>query len=249
MNLRHFFVPPFILLMAPLAPIAAQSTDKTVELDSTSHHPVLIQLFTSEGCSSCPPAENWLSQYAGQSTLWTDVVPVAFHVDYWDNLGWPDRFASPTYTDRQRRYASIWRSDSVYTPGMTLNGREWREWSSVTPGSAIPAPDNSSTPGTLHVTISPDATRTAKVTYSGTLNDGDTIHVAWLGIHVVSDVRSGENAGSRLTHDFVVVDYESANSAKSFRGTNERRPAVPMAIAVWVEDSKGRTIQAVGGSI
>src|SRR5437762_13623520 len=98
----------------------------------------LIELFTSEGCSSCPPAEKWLSALKLNPDLWKRTVPVAFHVDYWDRLGWRDRFAKPEFTSRQQRYAAAWGGDSVYTPGFVVNGKEWRGWfgGNMTPTSS-----------------------------------------------------------------------------------------------------------------
>src|SRR5256886_7314986 len=89
---------------------------------------MFVELFTSEGCSSCPPADAWISQLKESPDLWKKIVPVVFHVDYWDNLGWRDRFAKPEFTERQRRYVAACRGDSVYTPGFVVNGREWRDW-------------------------------------------------------------------------------------------------------------------------
>src|SRR5689334_8314649 len=68
----------------------------------------LLELFTSEGCSSCPPAERWLGALRDAPGLWRDFVPIAFHVNYWDRLGWPDRFASREATQRQHAYAAVW---------------------------------------------------------------------------------------------------------------------------------------------
>src|SRR6516164_9572668 len=82
----------------------------------------LLELYTSEGCSSCPPAEAWLGELSRNPNLWRAVVPVSFHVDYWDNLGWKDGFSSREFTLRQRFYAASWGSESVYTPGFVLNG-------------------------------------------------------------------------------------------------------------------------------
>jgi len=89
----------------------------------------LLELFTSEGCSSCPPAETWLSGLRSAPGLWKEFVPASFHVDYWDYLGWRDPWASKIFSYRQRDYAQSWHSDSIYTPGFVLNGREWRSWS------------------------------------------------------------------------------------------------------------------------
>src|SRR5260370_2199922 len=81
----------------------------------------LIELFTSEGCSSCPPADAWISQLKDSPDLWKRVVPVAFHVDYWDNLGWRDRFAKPEFTARQRRYVATWPAESLFPPESVRN--------------------------------------------------------------------------------------------------------------------------------
>ncbi len=94
------------------------SEPKTFESGDTQSS--LIELFTSEGCSSCPPAEKWISALKSSSDLWKKTVPVAFHVDYWDHLGWRDRFAKPEFTARQQRYAAAWGGDSVYRP-LALN--------------------------------------------------------------------------------------------------------------------------------
>src|SRR5947207_690518 len=93
---------------------------------SSENRVALLELFTSEGCSSCPPAETWLSGLRSSAGLWKEFVPVAFHVDYWDYLGWRDPWASAGFSDRQRAYAALWHSDSTYTPGFVLNGKEWR---------------------------------------------------------------------------------------------------------------------------
>src|SRR5215471_15461328 len=112
------------------------SEPKTFE--SSDAQSSLIELFTSEGCSSCPPAEKWLSGLKSNQELWKKIVPVAFHVDYWDHLGWRDRFAKPQFTSRQQHYASTWGSDSVYTPAFVVNGKEWRDWfgGNLTPTSS-----------------------------------------------------------------------------------------------------------------
>ncbi|MDQ3115241.1 MAG: DUF1223 domain-containing protein [Verrucomicrobiota bacterium] len=73
----------------------------------------LLELFTSEGCSSCPPAEAWLSKLKDDPGLWRDFVPLAFHVDYWDRLGWRDPFASKVWTSRQYEYSARWKSSNV----------------------------------------------------------------------------------------------------------------------------------------
>src|SRR5262249_16012523 len=89
----------------PQSPMSA-TTFESCEMQSQ-----LLELFTLEGCSSCPPAEKWLSALKSSSYLWKKAVPIAFHVDYWDHLGWRDRFAKPEFTSRQQRYAAAWGGD------------------------------------------------------------------------------------------------------------------------------------------
>ena len=115
-----FFI--FLALGATIVPLLSQD----VVFKSSGAPSSLIELYSSEGCSSCPPAEEWLNHLKGDAGLWKSVFPVAFHVDYWDGLGWPDRFARAEYTQRQRDYAARLRQDSVYTPEFVLNGLEWR---------------------------------------------------------------------------------------------------------------------------
>ena len=84
----------------------------------------VVELYTSEGCSSCPPADRWLSTLKNRP----DVVALAFHVNYWDQLGWPDRFASAAFTERQRQLMAPSGSRYVYTPQVIANGQDWRGW-------------------------------------------------------------------------------------------------------------------------
>src|SRR6478609_8524746 len=108
-----------ILLGGPLAAAARH-------LESGTTQTTLLELYSSEGCSSCPPAEAWMASLRDAPGLWRDFVPVVFHVAYWDRLGWRDRFASEQFTQRQYAYAARWRSDSVYTPEFVANGEQWR---------------------------------------------------------------------------------------------------------------------------
>lgn len=87
-------------------------------LSVKAESPVVVELFTSQGCSSCPPADRLLANLAGHD----DIIALALHVDYWDYLGWVDSFADPQFSNRQRRYARTWGERSVYTPQMVVHG-------------------------------------------------------------------------------------------------------------------------------
>ncbi len=97
--------------------------------------PTLVELYTSEGCSSCPPADRWLSQLKGQD----DVVALAFHVDYWDRLGWKDRFASAEHTQRQAQQQRSNGARFSYTPQVVVNGRDRPSWGGPVAGEATAA--------------------------------------------------------------------------------------------------------------
>jgi len=209
----------------------------------------LLELYTSEGCSSCPPAEDWFSQLTKNERLWKDVVPVAFHVDYWDYLGWQDVFASNAFSERQRDYAQAWQAPKIYTPGFVLNGSEWRGWrENSTFGAAA------GNAGTLSFDLTKNG-GTVRFTPAGKFTNG-AAHIALLGAGVTRKIAAGENKGRTLTHDFVVLDYQNVNLTLQ-NGTwvgkgvilhkNQIKPA-RYAVAVWVTDAGGRApVQAAGG--
>ena len=114
-----------------------RAADSALHFRSGPKQTALVELFTSEGCSSCPPAEAWLNRLGARPGLWSEFVPVALHVNYWDHLGWRDPWAAREFTARQRSYAAAWNSRTIYTPGMVLNGQEWRTWAR---NDAVPPP-------------------------------------------------------------------------------------------------------------
>ena len=218
----------------------------------------LLELYTSEGCSSCPPAEAWLGRLKDDPQLWRNVVPVAFHVDYWDNLGWKDPFAARAYTARQYNYAGHWGSGSVYTPGFVLNGREWVD------GARNFAADSASKemPGILSVTVSKNR-KSVSVAYhparlSGTARE---VHVALLGCDLKQAVKAGENGGRTLPQDFVSLGLET-DSLEIDKGAQTlvatltlpmptapaREPSTRYAVAAWVSGAGVQEPeQATGG--
>jgi hypothetical protein len=210
----------------------------------------LIELFTSEGCSSCPPADRWLGALRSDPELWREFVPVEFHVNYWDNLGWTDRFSSAAYTAREYAYASAWGESSVYTPCFVRDGGEWH------PGGTG-AGETGQVAGRLTVEVADGGCRAVFVP-----SPGDTaaheITVALLGGGVSSQVTAGENSGATLEHEFVVLGMGRKVLARDSDGSAERatialpRPAVEgagrRAVAVWVSRSgELAPIQAAGG--
>ena len=196
----------------------------------------LIELFTSEGCSSCPPAEKWLNGIEARSDLWSRVVPVAFHVDYWDYIGWPDRFAARAHSLRQRTYREVGRTRGVYTPGFVVGGREWRGWFRD-PTLDLPSDVDV---GSISVNVR-DGRFEASFEPAVDVPESLDLHVARLGFDLVTAVRAGENHGRTLEHGFVVLGWSRHRMSSGGPGyeasgvlPEASSPAPREAVAVWV---------------
>jgi hypothetical protein len=169
----------------------------------------LVELYTSEGCSSCPPADRWLSSLRSSGLVPTRVVPLAFHVDYWNDLGWPDRFSERRFTVRQREAVSRAGGRTVYTPQVMLNGGDFRRWR--TPGAfeaAVRAWNERPVRATLRLSAQASADGW-RVQVSGSARTRRSLRV-FLGLYengLSSEVRAGENRGARLQHDYVVREW------------------------------------------
>ena len=232
-----------LLLVSVFAAATTQGGEITLESKPARTH--LLELFTSQGCSSCPAAEAWLSSLKNEPRLWQNFVPLAFHVDYWDHLGWRDPFASSKWTERQALYAAHWKSDSVFTPAFVLDGAVWKN-------AAVPSV-STETPGVLKVVIKGErlAASFKPATSAGQRYE---IHVARLGFALDTDVTAGENNGRKLLHDFVVLGL---NNEAMRGGLKEMQLPAPYsmqapgsrsAIAAWVTlAGQFEPIQAVGG--
>jgi hypothetical protein len=212
---------------------------------SGPQHVSLLEIYTSEGCSSCPPAESWFSGLKTDGRLWKQIVPVAFHVDYWDNLGWKDRFAKREYTARQQAYSAGWGGSSVYTPGFVLDGHEWKGWFT---GSPLPAASDLPA-GKLEVKID---NRVAKISFLQNSGPKEiAAHLVPLAMDVASEVRAGENRGRKLAHSFVALDLVSSKlSGQNGAWAVELPFDYPeaKAFAVWVTPLGSISpIQAAGG--
>jgi hypothetical protein len=200
----------------------------------------VIELYTSEGCSSCPPADKWASSLKGSNT-----VVQAFHVGYWDYIGWVDRFAAPAYTQRQRDVAAKNNLRSIYTPQAVLDGKDWPRWGSR-PESKDPAQAN-----IVLKQLGTDQFEASVTPITG---------ANWSAYWTVTEhghnskVLSGENKGEFLKHDFVVRQLVQAGQYKagdtaaqklSFRSI-AATPGHPRQVNLVVFDDKtGKTLQAV----
>jgi hypothetical protein len=234
---------PALLFVSVLGAVTAQGGDVVFESKPARTH--LIELFTSEGCSSCPPAEAWLSNLKNEPRLWQDFVPLAFHVTYWDHLGWRDPFASDKWTERQGVYSAHWKSESVYTPAFVLDGVAWRN-------TALP-PAATETPGVLKITINGERVMAA-FRPTNTAGQHFEIHLARLGFGLGAEVTAGENNGRKLVHDFVVLGLTNEGMKSGMKElrlpaeSSKQAAGSRSAIAAWVTQAgQIEPIQAVGG--
>lgn len=223
------------------SPVVFQSPEKQVGL---------LELYTSEGCSSCPPADRWLSSLKDEDELWKEYIPIAFHVDYWNYIGWEDRFALPQYSERQRQYAREQSLKTVYTPGFVYNGKEWRNWFLR---RYFDFPDGTN-PGVLKISVDK---QTAKMEFKPNIafDNKLTIYLALLGFDLKTDVKAGENRGKQLPHDFVVLGVNSAEVKKQ-KGLYKMSLDIPVqkvdapqyGLVAWLSDThKQKPLQATGG--
>jgi hypothetical protein len=212
-----------------------------LHVETTTQQTTLLELFSSEGCSSCPPAEHWVNQYVDNTKLWKTFIPLVYHVDYWDKLGWKDRFAKYTHSQRQRAYAQEGYTSGVYTPGFFLNSKEWRGWFNQ---------DTLETPHTkAEVLILDVKGETVNVTYPNA--DTNRIHIAILGFGLETKVPKGENRGKVLKHDFVVLAHSSyltkeSTSMSNLIKTNIKATRYAIVVSITKPNSL-QVIQSTGG--
>jgi hypothetical protein len=195
--------------------------------------PAVVELFTSQGCSSCPPAD----AYLGKLTTRTDVIALAFHVTYWDDLGWRDRFALAEAVERQNLYAKNFRSASVYTPQWVVDGlgsTPGRDLRLTVASDAVP----------VEVNVADDNVQ-VEVGTNPHFTGGDVVLVSYLR-HAVSAIGRGENAGRKLEEFNIVRDIRKLGA---WRGDGARfsvpvgsLPADATDVAVLVQGAGQKAI-------
>ena len=170
----------------------------------------LLELYTSEGCSSCPPADKWMSSIKADK-----VTPLAFHVDYWDYIGWKDRFSKAEYSDRQRKTAAFGGAGFVYTPQFVMNGRDFKGWDDSRLSQSVEESQKLASRANLSLNVVTAANGDITLKSSAQAvkpSDAKTsdIFVAIYENKLVSQVKAGENSGSTLKHDYVVREFFGA---------------------------------------
>jgi hypothetical protein len=220
----------------------------------------VLELYTSEGCDSCPPADRWVSQLAGRGLGHDRVVILGFHVDYWDYLGWKDPFAQRRFSDRQRALNVRNGSRVIYTPQLILNGKDYRRGLIRDDFAERVAAANQRPPGaniTLRSHMSGSelsVIATVALARSTALSTQAQVFLALYENGLSSPVKAGENRGKHLRHDFVVRDLVGPFVAAAGQAT-EVGHMFPLAnswkvpslgIAAYVQEpASGDILQAV----
>ena len=206
--------------------------------------PAVIELYTSEGCNSCPPADRWLSTLQGRD----GVVALAFHVDYWDSLGWKDRFAQPQFTQRQNATQHTSGARFAYTPQVILDSRDAPNWSSLPPAVL-----QRKTPATVGLTLARDGTGLALTVAPGAGSPAKLSgYVAVVDDGLQTHVGAGENRGETLRQDGVVRELLPwslvGGQPATLRFTSGSAPepgATRHWVAVATDGPYGKPVQAV----
>lgn len=240
LGLTNFVIPPAI---------AGQCSAK-----SGLHTVPLLELYTSEGCSSCPPADKWLSNLKLSADK---VVPLAFHVDYWDYIGWKDKFSNAKYSERQRKTAAFGGAGFVYTPQFVFNGRDFKGADGSRLNQSIANSLTQASRANLALDTSNEANgdilikATAQAVKRTDAKNAD-IFIAIYENKLVSEVNAGENNGRELKHDYVVRDFFGAyqlNNKNEFIKTITLKPEWENRDAgavIFVQDStSGEILQSL----
>lgn len=208
----------------------------------------VIELYTSQGCSSCPPADSWLSKLKKHPKLFEDFIPMAFHITYWNYIGWNDIFANVLNDNRQRFYAKrVWKNNNVYTPQFIIDSKEYRKWFYDQRFPKL----NKTYGGILKANIKNNK---IKINYfnKNIKNKKLFLNIAVLGFDYKIDIKRGENRYKTLEHDFVVLNHIQKFTKLE---NNELQFALDMpkiildkkqkAIAIWLSDENYNIFQAI----
>jgi hypothetical protein len=237
----------------------AQSTDERKSEAAAepgakvARQPVLVELYTSEGCSSCPPAERALKFLAEQQPVHgVEIIPLAFHVDYWDHLGWKDRFSSAAFTKRQELYVQRFGIDSSYTPEMVVDGQSEFIGSDTGRAAKEIGKSLSKQKGTVTVAING---RSVSVSITDLPKHSNaTVFLAIVESDLTSSIGGGENAGSTLQEPAVVRELLPVGLigpdqlSGTFSSNFELQPAYKpdnIRLVAFVQENSNRRIIAV----
>ncbi len=247
---KHFPILPTIISFALSIGLAAAMPERllaeTDPADSGSF--AVVELFTSEGCSSCPPMDAFLSELTQAARFQhKSIYPLSFHVDYWNYLGWEDPFSKKQYSQRQRLYAKVYRANSIYTPQLIINGQEARRSNAeelIKQALATPVP------GRLKLAVGKGGQILKIHCQFENVPAQSQMNIAWVERDLVSQVADGENSGRVLRHDNVVRRFQTGVIAGHTADVNWDIPAginlEKSSIIAYVQKGENMHILAVG---
>lgn len=218
MKFISIFLISVFSLACSMQKVESQKRPDAVQPNAVSSSPskpiVLVELFTSEGCSSCPPADKTLAFLEKeQPATQAEIITLSLHVDYWDYLGWKDEFSSAAFSERQTVYANKLKLNSTYTPQMVVDGQ--REFVGSDTGKAVSAVIEAAKVKKAKIELSKDA-ELLKISISDIPNHEDSsVFVAVAENNLASKVKRGENSGKVLKHTSVVRELTEVGSVKS----------------------------------
>jgi hypothetical protein len=223
----------FLALAALMAPAQAAQCQARTGPQTTA----LVELYTSEGCDSCPPADRWLQGLAGRGLAPARVVPLSLHVDYWDYIGWKDPYAQQRHSDRQRKLAQVMRARIVYTPQVLLQGADFRNWGGSAFDEAVARinarPARASISLSLQTGLPDTLPAEVRAELLDTSQEADAaLYLASYENKLVSKVGAGENRGRTLAHDYVVLEWAGPIAFAGGKIAERRAlPLLPRAVA------------------
>ena len=203
----------FAFLLLFLAAFAGPVLAASCKAESGAKTVALVELYTSEGCSSCPPADRWLSGLEGRGFGAERVVPLALHVDYWDYIGWKDPYAKREFSQRQRKLSQLQRMALVYTPQVLLQGRDFPRWGTSAFDAAVSAINGRPASARIALEIlaasagALDVRAGAELLDRARANDA-ALYLAVFENRLTSRITAGENSGRTLSHDHVVLEWQ-----------------------------------------
>jgi hypothetical protein len=237
------------MLIASAAAIAVAAAAATCEVNSPPHTVALVELYTSQGCSSCPPADRWLSQLPSQFGR-DRAVPLALHVGYWDYIGWKDPFAQRAFNERQRLLARRAGSTTVYTPEVFVGGAELATWSRTGVAARSVAAINARTASArIRLKAQPQSSSVkveAAVEGVDAARGPVDLFLALKQHGHATRVSAGENRGETLRNDHVVRYWSGALAAAAVQ-TIALPPDGPreFELVAFAQDARGEILQTV----
>jgi hypothetical protein len=242
-----------LMFLVVTTSIASATAASVCSKSSPAHTIALLELYSSEGCSSCPPADNLIRQLYQVTGLTSEqVIPLALHVDYWDYLGWKDPYAKANHTERQRYLSSLAGSKTIYTPEFFMAGQEFRP-GRVDLRHAVETINQQAALATIHIELGRIKGNQVAMQIDADANQVAQLQYVLVEQGISGKVNAGENSGETLQHDAVVREWGApvalfphALSKNKVQLTLPANPAIKnLSVVAFVQNAQGKILQAL----